>query len=75
MTGAENSVDLVEAVTRLSSPFFEQGGDVWVGRCCHFVYVGVRAADLCGSCKKPVACLKVATPEAARAWASTLPPP
>jgi hypothetical protein len=69
--GAENSVlDLQEAITRLVTPFLTQGGPVFVGRCCNFLYAGERAADRCGACKKPVACLKVTSTEEARAWAS-----
>lgn len=65
--GAANSVDIPTALDRLTAPFFEQGGDVWVGRCCNFVYAGARAADICGSCKKPVACTKVTSGAEARA--------
>lgn len=42
-----------EHLKRLAEPFFSQGeGRVFVARCCGWVYVGNRPADLCKHCKK-----------------------
>ena len=72
---AENSApDLPTAIIRLVTPFLAQGGPVFVGRCCSFLYAGAQPADRCGTCKKPVVCLKVASGDEARAWAASLPP-
>lgn len=73
--GVENSVvtpaheagPTAEGVRRLVEPFLAQGGPVYVTRCCGFVYAGARAADRCGSCKKPTVCVQVASIEEAMA--------
>lgn len=71
--GAENSVDLPEAMRRLITPFIAQGGDAYVGRCCAFLYAGALPANTCGTCKQPVLCTKVASVEEAVEWATPLP--
>lgn len=44
-----------EGARRLATPFFAEGAaEVFVGRCCSYVFVGTRKPDLCGGCQQPV---------------------
>lgn len=42
-----------EILKRLAQPLFAQGEvRVFVARCCGWIYVGARTADICKHCKK-----------------------
>lgn len=69
-----NSLDPVEAVRRLVTPFFTGGPAqaVYLVRCCDFIYVGVRQAGSCSKCKKTVDNHAVFNLDAALEWAGRL---
>lgn len=57
-----------QAIHRLIAPFFDlnqKNGSVFIAACCQYVFVGLRRADVCGTCHQRVENLRVSTVEEA----------